>query len=140
MPLRMEGLAPLLQVYDMPTSVRFYRDVLGFLLTQHSEPLDADPLNFYWCMLERDGATLMLNTAYEQPDRPPQPDPKRIAAHEDTSLFFGCPDPEEAYQHVQAHGYPADKPKVAPYGMKQLNLKDPDGYGICLQWPSDQCL
>ena len=24
------GVAPLLQVFDMPTSLRFYRDVLGF--------------------------------------------------------------------------------------------------------------
>ncbi|MFZ0731277.1 MAG: VOC family protein [Candidatus Sulfotelmatobacter sp.] len=24
------GVAPLLQVYDMPTSIRFYRNVLGF--------------------------------------------------------------------------------------------------------------
>ena len=26
----MRGVCPLLQVYDMPTSVRFYRDTLGF--------------------------------------------------------------------------------------------------------------
>jgi len=23
---------------------------------------------------------------------------------------------------------------VAPYGMKQMYLADPDGYGICFQW------
>ena len=26
------GVAPLLQVFDMPTSIRFYRDVLGHQL------------------------------------------------------------------------------------------------------------
>jgi catechol 2,3-dioxygenase-like lactoylglutathione lyase family enzyme len=30
MALDVRRLTPLLQVYDMPTSVRFYRDVLGF--------------------------------------------------------------------------------------------------------------
>ena len=30
MALDVRGLTPLLQVFDMPTSVRFYRDVLGF--------------------------------------------------------------------------------------------------------------
>jgi hypothetical protein len=23
---------------------------------------------------------------------------------------------------------------VAPYGMKQMSLRDPDGYGLCFQW------
>jgi hypothetical protein len=26
------------------------------------------------------------------------------------------------------------KPNVAPYGMKQMSLRDPDGYGLCFQW------
>jgi hypothetical protein len=29
-------------------------------------------------------------------------------------------------------------PKVAWYGMKQLYLRDPDGYLICFQWPERQ--
>ena len=30
MPIKVEGGAPLLQVFDMPTSLAFYRDKLGF--------------------------------------------------------------------------------------------------------------
>ena len=30
MSIKVEGSAPLIQVFDMPTSVAFYRDVLGF--------------------------------------------------------------------------------------------------------------
>jgi glyoxylase I family protein len=29
-----------------------------------------------------------------------------------------------------------NEPKVAPYGMKQLYVRDPDGYGLCFQWPA----
>ena len=36
MPIEVRGLAPLLQVYDMPTSIHFYRDLLGFELVQHA--------------------------------------------------------------------------------------------------------
>jgi hypothetical protein len=33
-------------------------------------------------------------------------------------------------------GITTKKPKVAPYGMKQLYLTDPDGYLLCFQWAS----
>jgi glyoxylase I family protein len=77
----------------------------------------------------------MLNNAYEDNIRPPSPDPSRIAAHADTFLYFSCPDVDEAYVYLKAKGVSAEAPKVAYYGMKQLYLKDPDGYSLCFQWP-----
>jgi uncharacterized glyoxalase superfamily protein PhnB len=76
----------------------------------------------------------MLNTAYEHDLRPPEPEASRVRAHDDIALFFGCPDVDAAYEHLRAKGVDVQPPRVAPYGMKQLHLKDPDGYGICLQW------
>ncbi len=38
MPIDIRGLAPLLQVLDMPTSIAFYRDVLGFEIVATSTP------------------------------------------------------------------------------------------------------
>jgi len=40
--LDVRGLAPLVQVYDMPTSVRFYRDLLGFQIMRTSPVLGGD--------------------------------------------------------------------------------------------------
>src|SRR5215204_6690486 len=60
MPIRVDGLVPLIQVFDMPTSVAFYRDVLGFAVMNQSEPGD----NFDWGMLRLGDAVVMLNTAY----------------------------------------------------------------------------
>jgi hypothetical protein len=37
MPIKVEGLAPLIQVFDMPTSVAFYREILGFAVVNQSE-------------------------------------------------------------------------------------------------------
>jgi glyoxylase I family protein len=34
------GVAPLLQVFGMPTAIRFYRDVLGFTIWGSSEAGD----------------------------------------------------------------------------------------------------
>ena len=67
-----------------------------------------------------------------------QPIATRVAAHEDTCLFFGCKELDAAYQHLRTHGVNLNEPKVAPYGMRQLWFKDPDGYGLCLQWPASK--
>jgi glyoxylase I family protein len=126
----------LLQVFDMPASIDFYCNKLGFEIVQKSSPGD----EFDWVWLRRHDAHMMLNTAYERDDRPAHPDPARIAAHEDTTVFFGCPDVDLAYDELHAAGLEIAPPKIAPYGMKQLSFKDPDGYGLCFQWqhPSDR--
>jgi uncharacterized glyoxalase superfamily protein PhnB len=134
MPINIRGLAPLLQVFDMPTAVHFYRDILGFELVTTSRPGD----HFDWALLKLNGVELMLNTAYEEDQRPSAPDPARVAAHNDTGLFFGCEDLDGAYRHLRAHGLSVKEPAVAPYGMKQLSVTDPDGYALCFQWPADQ--
>jgi glyoxylase I family protein len=139
MALRIEGICPLLQVFDMPASLAFYRDVLGFELVQAAPPPErVEGAGFDWAWLRLDRADLMLNTAYD-PDavRPPTPDPARVAAHGDTALFVACPDVDAAYSHLRAHGLDLEPPATAPYGMKQLYVKDPDGFTICFQWPAD---
>jgi len=80
------------------------------------------------------GAELMLNTAYDVGERPPVPDPARIAAHQDTAIYFGCPDVDGAYAYLREKGIQAEEPRTAPYGMKQMYLNDPDGYVLCFQW------
>jgi len=132
MPIDIRGLAPLLEVFDMPTSVHFYRDILGFDLVSTSQPGD----DFGWRLLRLHGVEVMLNTAYEKGQRPPTPDPARVAAHRDTTIYFGCPDLETVCRHLRAHGVTTKDPAIAPYGMKQLYLRDPDGYGLCFQWPA----
>lgn len=134
MSIKVHGVCTLLQVFDMPTSVRFYRDVLGFEIVSTS-PRAGD--QFDWGLLRLDDTELMLNTAYEEHHRPPAPDPARIAAHVDATLYFGCPDVDAAYRHLQAHGIDVKAPEVAPYGMKQLYVSDPDGYSLCFQWPAE---
>lgn len=128
----MHGLCPLLQVFDMPAAIRFYRDVLGFTIFSTSPPRSADDCDWAW--LKFNGTELMLNTAYEFDNRPMTPDPVRIAAHDDTCLYISCPDVDQAYRQLCEKGLDLKEPKVAHYGMKQLYLKDPDGFGICFQW------
>ena len=134
MALDIRGLCPLLQVYDMPASVRFYRDVVGFELVTTSPNLGGED-RFHWCLLRLGECELMLNTAYEfDGERPVPPDPARFAAHEDTCIYFGAPDVDGVYETLCGKGLKLEPPKVAPYGMKQLYMRDPDGYSLCFQW------
>jgi catechol 2,3-dioxygenase-like lactoylglutathione lyase family enzyme len=135
MPLDIRGLTPLLQVYDMPASIRFYRDLLGFEVAATSPKLGED--YFHWALLRLGGAELMLNTAFEfYSERPGEPDLARTIAHQDTTLFIDCPDVDAAYEELRGKGVRVKPPAVAPYGMKQLYLHDPDGYMLCFQWPA----
>ena len=134
MPFELRGATTLLEVYDMPTSVHFYRDVLGFTIVNTSPPLGGED-RFHWVWLRSDKVDLMLNGAYEtDEERPPSPDPMRVSAHGDTCLYFACPDVDAAYEELSSKGVAVKEPKVAPYGMKQMYLHDPDGYNLCFQW------
>ena len=135
MNIEVRGVCVLVQVFDMPTSIRFYRDILGFEVVQTTTPREGD--QFDWGLLRLNDTEVMLNTAYEQEFRPAQPDPARIAAHGDTCLYFSCPDVDTAYRYLRAHGIDVKEPQIAPWGSKQLYLQDPDGYTLCFQWPTE---
>lgn len=136
MTLNVVGVCPLLSVYDMPTAVRFYRDRLGFEVVATSPPFGED--RFHWCWLRLGGADVMLNTTYEyEAERPAVEDATRLLGHGDTCLYLGCPDIDAAYAALRAAGVDVQPPTVAPYGMKQMYLTDPDGYGLCFQWRAD---
>ena len=134
MAIEIKGLAPLIQVFDMPTSIRFYRDVLGFKLIGQSQPELGDDCG--WALLNKNGSELMLNTAYEKPNRPDAPDPIRIADHDDTRIYFGCPDVDGAYSYLVEKGVEVKQPYITSYGFKTLDLTDPDGYGLTFHWPA----
>lgn len=131
MGIDVRGLSPLLEVFDMPTSLAFYRDKLGFRVTGDSGQGDDSG----WVMLELGDSTIMLNTAYDDGERPNAPDSARADAHSDTCIYFGCPDPDAAYKYLKEQGVILNPPANAPYGMRQLYLSDPDGYNLCFQWP-----
>ena len=61
MSIEVRGMTPLLQVFDMPTSVQFYCGVLGFEVVTSSQPSP----RFHWALLRWQDIELMLNAAYE---------------------------------------------------------------------------
>jgi glyoxylase I family protein len=131
MAINLQGTCTLLQVFDMPTALKFYRDVLGFGIIQSSGNSD----DVDWVLLRLNDTELMLNTAYEKHDRPSQRDKGREAGHADTALYFGCPDVDLTYLQLCTKGVDLRKPFLTKYGWKALELSDPDGYQLCFHWP-----
>lgn len=118
----------------MPEAIRFYCEALGFAIVGRSPEIEAPEGRFFhWAWLRLGGADLMLNTAYDEGERPAERDAARQAAHGDTGLYFGCPDVDAAYEILRAKGLAVEPPRVARYGMKQLWVRDPDGYQLCFQ-------
>ena len=134
MGVEISGLTPLIQVFNMPRALAFYRDILGFEVMSDSGKGDDSS----WVWVQLNGVNLMLNDQYEPGHEPPSPPPERTRWHDDTCLYFGCADPDAAYEYLRSKSVDCKPPKVAPYGMKQLNFRDPDGYAICFQRPATE--
>ena len=134
---RLASVTPLLQVFDMPLALAFYCGELGFAVVAHSPEVETSEGRFFhWCLLQRDGAQLMLNTAYDSDERPSERDAALWAGHGHTVLFVDCPEIEALHAELAGRGLPVPPVRTSDYGMRQIELTDPDGYGLCFQCPA----
>ena len=116
-------LWPLLGVRDIERSLAFYRDRLGFSVAGQDGG-EARPTR--WARVERDGVSLMLQ----------QSDNAGRAGVGDVCLYFVCDDADSVHAELLARGLSLNEPEIAYYGMKQLELVDPDGHALCFESPT----
>lgn len=133
MSIKIDGMTPLIQVFNMRRSLAFYRDILGFEVVGDSGSGDDSS----WVWLRLDGCDLMLNDQYEPGSEPDAPPAMRTKWHADTCLYFGCPDIDAAYRYLKSNDIDLKPPIITSYQMKQLYLSDPDNYNICFQSNAD---
>jgi catechol 2,3-dioxygenase-like lactoylglutathione lyase family enzyme len=130
----------LMSVWDMPTTVRFYRELLGFEIVQRSPTyaMEGSEELFHWCMMRSNAACIMLNTEYDEGERPAER-PHREETRFGTWFYYGCPDLDDAYEKLNAAAVGCKRPGLTmyggKYGFRTLSFRDPDGHGITLQWP-----
>jgi hypothetical protein len=74
----------------------------------------------------------MINEPGSVPDAASR---ERTEWHGDTCLYFGCTDPDAAYEVLKGRNINLEPPIVTSYGMRQLYVSDPDGYSLCFQRP-----
>ena len=131
MPFAPLGLTPLISVWDMPTSLAFYRDVLGFTVFFASPEVVAAEGRFsHYMWLKFGQADIMLNTQYDSNERPTQPPPH---TPKDAIFYIHCSDVDLAYRELIARGLQTAPLMLAGYGLKLFSVKDPDGHTIVFQ-------
>ena len=148
MPPDRPGMSVMLMVKDMPASVRFYRDQLGFEMKE-SWPDEHEPV---WCNMVLDGQSVMLGAAMA-------PDAAGELCHEASAeeqaryrrqaeefrkhkngvgvtLYLMVPDVDEFRDELRERDVQvAGEPKTQFYGIRELPVTDPDGYQLTFFTP-----
>ena len=120
-----EQAVPFLMVADIQTSLRFYTDGLGAQMTKSWTPES----KLRWCWLKLGCAALMLQEY--SPGK--APNEKRGVG---VSLCFQCQDALALYKQFLAAGLAPKRPFVGN-AMWVTTLKDPDGYTLDFESPTD---
>lgn len=119
--MRLDGFG--LFVRDMPTMVRFYRDVLGFEIKE-----DEHTDNVY---LKKDRTLFLLygRADFEKLTRKRYEYIKGTNAHSELALYVDTfEEVDEAYRHAIAGGAGSLlEPTTEPWGQRTCFLTDPEG-------------
>jgi len=116
---------PFFMVVNMTNSLDFYVQRLGFELKNKWEPRGT----IEWCWLELGGASLML-----QEYRNNIPADKR---GEGVSVCFMCEDALTIYKQILSNGLSIPAEPFVGNNLWVVELKDPDGYIIYFESPTD---
>ncbi len=115
---------PFFMVTSMNNSLNFYIKGLGFDLKNKWEPRGT----VEWCRLEIGNASIMLQEyrTTAQTGNPGQ----------GVSVYFVCQDALAFYKQISLRGVVTSEPFVGN-NMWVVGLKDPDGYQIFFESPTD---
>ena len=123
------NFSPDILVSDVARSARFLTTALGFQEIERMGPEEAPA----FAALQRDGHRVMLET-----HKTPDPDSRALVETSGNRLaatvhfYISVDDLEAEVVRLRAAGVAFHGPEVKPYGMKEVRVKDPDGYRLML--------
>ena len=128
MPPRVSLIRPMLAVTDLPRTIRFYCEKLGF----NCNAMFGNPP--VWCDLDRDGQSMMFNA-------PPATDVNRDVPRrsKDYQVFYVTTDDAVALrEEFSGRGVAVTDIRVTSYGMKEFEVRDPDNYWLWFGQATDE--
>lgn len=123
------GISPLFIVAEIPATLAFYRDKLGFEVTFTAEPNDP-----YFAIVQRDRAMIMFKAV----EVPPLPNRKRDkAARRDA--YLNVPDPDALAAEFESRGVTFSVPLMDTIDdLRGFELEDVNGYVLFFGGPRKQ--
>jgi|SRR5687767_9220892 catechol 2,3-dioxygenase-like lactoylglutathione lyase family enzyme len=125
------GISPLFIVADVPATLSFYRDMLGFEVTFRGP----DPDDEFFGIVRRDGASIMfkaLGVVSEGKEVVVEPVPNynRQPAFSNDA-YLEVPDPDALAAEFASRGVPFSVPLMdSDDGLRGFVIEDIDGYGL----------
>ncbi|MEO6847250.1 MAG: VOC family protein [Chthoniobacterales bacterium] len=120
-------IAPIFLVKDVVKSAEYYRDFLGFSFDRFwGEPPD-------FVVLKRGGITIMLNS---DEGNVKQSNPNhRTDADVRWDAYITAPNADVLHDEFQKKGVVVRVIADAPYGLRDFEIQDLDGYILCIGSP-----
>jgi catechol 2,3-dioxygenase-like lactoylglutathione lyase family enzyme len=133
----LNGLTPYIEVFDMVASVAFYRDILGFdVLFASPEVETLEGCFSHFVRVGRGKAEIMLNTAYDSNERPPNRSEPRWLGCQHIQYYIDCDDVDGLHAELFGRGCEAETPAKTGYGYIAFSVSDPDGYRLIFHRPA----
>jgi uncharacterized glyoxalase superfamily protein PhnB len=111
--VKLETLTPMLRTWDLPATIAFYTEVLGFERESVSEDMS-------WASLTRDGVAVMLA-------RPSTPEGDQKPAFTG-SLYFTTDDVDDLWEQLKDRAQICYPIESFDYGMREFGIYDNNGY------------
>ena len=117
----LEALTPMLRTWDLPGSIRFYTEVLGFTCDRLSE-------EWGWAALSRDQVAIMLSG--------PNSHEAATSPAFTGSLYLRTSDVDAEWDRLEDQARVCYSIENFPYGMREFAIYDNNGYVIQFGQPS----
>ncbi len=126
---RMNDLIPMLLSDDVPRSIRFYTEVLGFRVVNEMKDVGKSG----WASLRNGKTSLMLSSPTYVPETP------TINGRHNQAIYYFYPENVVALREsIVAKGQPVSDLRVTFYGMKEFEMADPDGHVLWFGETTDE--
>lgn len=123
MPAAISGISPFFIVTDVPASLAFYRDRLGFEVTFEGP----EPGDIFFGIVNRGGAQILMKSVGVAPVPNYTRDIKQGIARWDA--FVSVPAPDALAAEFASRGVEFFEPlQDTPDGLRGFEIKDADGY------------
>lgn len=119
--MKLTSSIPVLRVGDYPRARAFWCDVLGFAIAEEA----GDPVTGFG-IFRRDAACVFL-TSWDGPE----------ASYDRWRAYFHTDDLDALISDLQGKSAEFKGPALTEYGMREVEVTDPDGNVVCFGMDAD---